>query len=200
MSADQTTEQLEYIRGFETQLGVPAGFFERLLHEDDWSFLIKLHALIEASATNLLVEALNKPELRDQFARLPLSDSECGKLSLMKGLGIVSAPYRGFIRKLSELRNEAVHNVRHTSLSLSNMVSTAPASKRTAWAEALGAGVRGTTQDRLKLLEENPKGLVWVTALCLMSLFAVHKVGLESSNKLSALGAEALRVVEGLGA
>jgi hypothetical protein len=40
------------------------------------------------------------------------------------------------------------------------MVSTAPANKRTVWAEALGAGVRGTTQDRLKLLEENPKGLV----------------------------------------
>jgi hypothetical protein len=118
----------------------------------------------------------------------------------MKALGIVSAPYRGFIRKLSELRNEAVHNVQHTNLNLNNLVSDGPASKRSALAEALGAGVRGTAQDRLKLLEENPKGVIWVTALCLMSLFAVHKVSFESSNKLSALSEEALRLVEGLGA
>lgn len=200
MSVDQTTEQLEYIRGFEAQLGVPTGFFERLMYEDDWSFLIKLHALVEASSTTLLVEALNRPELRDQFARLPLSDSECGKLSLMKSLGIVSAPYRGFIRKLSELRNQSVHNVQHTNLSFRTLVSDAPKAKRATLAETLGVGVRGTPQDRLKLLEENPKGLIWVSALCLISMFAVHKIRFESDNNISRLGLEALEFVERLGA
>ena len=200
MSTDQTAEQIEYIRGFEAQLGVPSGFFERLLHEDDWSFLIKLHALVEAAATTLLVEALNRPELRDQFARVPLSDSEYGKLSLMKSLGIVSAPYRGFIRKLSELRNQSVHNVQHTNLNFKSLVAEAPKSKRVALAEVLGVGVRGSSQGRLKLLEENPKGLIWVSALCLISVFALHKVRFESTNKIAQLGLEALEVVERLGA
>jgi hypothetical protein len=199
MSVDQTTEQLEHIRVFEGGLGVPAGFFERLMYEDDWSFLIKLHALVEAASTTLLVEALSRPELRDQLARLPLSDAECGKLALMKSLGIVSAPYRGFIRKLSELRNQAVHNVRHTNLSFRTLVSEIPKAKRAALAETLGVGVRATSQERLRVFEENPKGTIWISALCLISLFAVHKLRFETRNNISRLGQEALEFVERLG-
>lgn len=195
-SDDQIVEQIKHIREFESRLGVASGFFEQLLSEDDWTFLIKLHALIEAAATTLLVEALNKPELRDQFARMPLSDSEYGKLSLMKSLGIVSAPYRGFIRKLSELRNQSVHNIQHTNLNFKTLVMDAPKDKRAALADTLGVAVRGSKQDRLKLLEENPKGLIWVSALCLISLFAVHKLRFDSENKLAQLGQEALEVVE----
>lgn len=194
-SDDQFVEQVKHIREFESQLGITTGFFERLLFEDDWTFLIKLHALIEAASTTLLVEALNKPELRDQFARTPLSDSEYGKLSLMKSLGIVSTPYRGFIRKLSELRNQSVHNIQYTNLNFKTLVMNTPKAKRAALADSLGVGMRGSTQDRLKLLEENPKGLIWVSALCLISLFAVHKLRFDSTNKIAQLGQEALDVV-----
>jgi hypothetical protein len=195
MPQDQVAEQLECIRGFEVELGVPLGFFEKLLHEDDWSFLIKLHALVEAASTNVLTEALNRPELRDQLARTPLSDSESGKLPMMKSLGIVSTPYRGFIRKLSELRNRAVHNVEHTSMSLKSMVVDASKEKRVALADALGVGVR-SIETRRELLAENPRGLIWISALCLISMLALHKVRLVSNNKIKELGAEALALVE----
>ena len=99
-------KRIHVVREFEPELGVPAGFFERLYNEDDWSFVIKLHALIEAAATKVLVECLNKPELRDYVARAPLSGAENGKLPMMKALGIGDSQFRGFIRKLSELRNQ----------------------------------------------------------------------------------------------
>ena len=38
----------------ESNIGVEQGFFDRLLHEDDWSFVIKLHAVFEAVVTHLL--------------------------------------------------------------------------------------------------------------------------------------------------
>ena len=200
MADNQIEEQLSCIRDFEARLGVPSGFFERLLHEDDWSFLIKLHALVEAAATTVLTEALNRPELRDLLARAPLSDSEYGKLSMMKVLNIVSSPYRGFMRKLSELRNLAVHNVQNTSLRLLTLVEEAPKSKRAALADTLGVGLRCSTAERLKMLEENPRGLVWISALCLISMLSLHMARLSSDNRLGELGAEALALVEKIGA
>lgn len=196
MCSDQVVEQIQHIRRFEVDLGVPSGFFEKLLHEDDWSFLIKLHAVVEAASTNVLVEALNKPELRDQLARAPLSDSEYGKLPMLKSLGILDAPYRGFVRKLSELRNRAVHNVEHTSMNLKAMVIESPKEKRAALADSLGVGVR-STEARHELLEDNPRGLIWISALCLISMIALHKLRLASENRISELGSEALALVEG---
>jgi len=193
--SNQIPEQLEYVRKFESQLGVPTGFFEALRAEDDWSFVVKLHALVEAAATNLLVEAFDKPELRDQFTRLPLSDSGCGKLSLLKSLNIVSSPYRGFIQTLSELRNLAVHNVEQTSLSLKVMVQESPKDKRKAWAKTLGVGLRGSDAIRLEILQTDPKGLIWISALCLISLLALHKESLKSENNIAKLGQVALELI-----
>ena len=45
----------EGIVEFEKKLGVPSGFVKKLLDEDDWSFIIKLHALFEASCAHLLI-------------------------------------------------------------------------------------------------------------------------------------------------
>ena len=39
----------------EAKVGVKENFFRGLLEEDDWSFVIKLHALFEASCTHLLL-------------------------------------------------------------------------------------------------------------------------------------------------
>ena len=38
------------------KLGLPEGFYNNLLNEDDWSFVIKLSALFEAAATHVLTE------------------------------------------------------------------------------------------------------------------------------------------------
>jgi len=191
----QITEQLQHIRDFEAQLGVAKGFFEALLRENDWSFLIKIHALVEAGATNVIVEAMGKPELRNHFAQLPLSDSNYGKLSLLKELDVLSGPYRGFVRKLSELRNQAVHNVNQTSLDLKQMCLDAPKDKRKALAETLGVGLKASSEIRLGFLLSNPKFLIWVSSLCLISLLAIHKNLFKGTNDLSILGQQALGIL-----
>jgi hypothetical protein len=47
------------VKAFERRLGLPVGFYERLLQEDDWSFVIKLNALFE-----LLYSRLGRPTER----------------------------------------------------------------------------------------------------------------------------------------
>jgi hypothetical protein len=42
--------QEKVLESLEKDLGLPRGFCFRLRHEDDWSFVVKLHALIESAA------------------------------------------------------------------------------------------------------------------------------------------------------
>ncbi len=41
--------QDESLQELELDLGLPKGFCIKLLEEDDWSFVIKLHALLESA-------------------------------------------------------------------------------------------------------------------------------------------------------
>ena len=54
----QTVEQMS------EEMSLPRGFLEGLLKEDDWSFVIKAHAFLEAVLTNVLIEAFQWPELK----------------------------------------------------------------------------------------------------------------------------------------
>ena len=88
---------------FEKKIGVQAGFFEKLKDEDDWSFIIKLHALFETACTHLLIFHFNEPNLVNILSRLEISNKTTGKLALLKELGLLGKNYRVFIYSLSEL-------------------------------------------------------------------------------------------------
>jgi len=107
----------------ESNIGVEQGFFERLLDEDDWSFIIKLHAVFEAIITHLLTYHFQEEALSDLFARLELSNKTTGKIALMKAIGWMGKDGRRYISSLSELRNALVHDVRNCSFNLKEMVS-----------------------------------------------------------------------------
>jgi hypothetical protein len=107
----------------ESNIGVEQGFFDQLLHEDDWSFVIKLHAVFEAVVTHLLTYHFQEESLADLFARLELSNKTTGKIAFMKAIGWMGKDNRRYISSLSELRNALVHDVRNCSFDLKEMVS-----------------------------------------------------------------------------
>ena len=81
-----------------------------LAKEDDWSFVIKSHALIETIITQMIVEHSGDNKFEKIIKRLPLSDSQIGKAALCKELGLLNKTEISFIRFYSELRNSLVHN------------------------------------------------------------------------------------------
>src|SRR5690242_8323284 len=97
---------LDAVREIEKAVGLDQPLFLRLIDEDDWSFVIKVHALIEAAVTHLLVIASGKNELENIYTFLELSDSRTGKLAFVRELGLLENKYRRFIKTLSELRNK----------------------------------------------------------------------------------------------
>lgn len=104
----------------EKRIGIRVGFTNELIQNDDWSFVIKLHALMEAALTYSICTRLNAPELERVVSRLDTSNNQSGKLAFAKALGILGSPQRKFIRRLSVLRNEIVHNVRSVEFSFEN--------------------------------------------------------------------------------
>ena len=89
----------------ERRIGVRSGFIRRLPREDDWSFIIKLHALFEAVCTHLLLHHFKEPDLADTFSRLELSNKTTGKIAFLGKLELLNVENRRFITTLSELRS-----------------------------------------------------------------------------------------------
>src|SRR5882672_547760 len=123
MPKDKERGPLEWVTEFEKELGLSNGFFVNLLlKEDDWSFVIKLHALVEAAVAHTLAATCGE-KLLDVFSRLELGSSTIGKLAFAKALDLLDEGERKFIRRLSEIRNSFAHDVRQAGRTLADYVS-----------------------------------------------------------------------------
>lgn len=154
----------------ESRLGLPVGFYEKLLKEDDWSFVIKLNALFEAACTHILVVRLNTPELEEAIANLDFAQNKSGKISFLRGLGALTSEQAGILRYIAELRNKLVHNVTNVTFSFSEYVAALDKNQLKKLTESFGRGVVDTVQiDEKVILRErfvvqNPKLSLWLTA------------------------------------
>ena len=168
----------------EHRIGVRRGFVRRLVREDDWSFIIKLHALFEAVCTHLLLHHFNEPELSEAFSRLELSSKATGKIAFLGKLELLNADNRRFISTLSELRNSLVHDVRNAEFSLEALIAGATPNQVKNWAISyspyetlirrfpyepkmkLGFGPEeqafASIDKVIERFRENPKAHIWV--------------------------------------
>jgi hypothetical protein len=179
-TAEIDTVTAAEVRVFERELEIPCGFFESLLDVDDWTFVIKLHALLEATMNHLLAEALNCPAAVELFSHLELSNKRVGKLEFGRTLGCVDDDERRFISYLSELRNKLVHDVRNATFGLTSYVNSLDINQLRAMANALYArAVRQKGASHLtyamELLKEEPKWCIWDRAMYTIVLAYSHK-------------------------
>lgn len=114
----------------EKRLGLPEGFIAHLENEDDWSFVIKSHALLEAAVSHLLAHTLGRPELIDVFSRLDMAAQKWGKLAFAKALDVIDDADRRFIRELGEIRNAFAHQISNAGATLSGYFEGLNADRR----------------------------------------------------------------------
>lgn len=105
----------------ERLLELPEGFIEALFNEDDWSFVIKSHAVLEAFITHVLIHS-NDPRLADIFRKLQVGGGKTGKIAFVQSLDLLDERSIRFINRISELRNTLIHDVRQFSFQLPNYV------------------------------------------------------------------------------
>jgi hypothetical protein len=195
MTNDYSKSAFEDIEYFEKDIGIQKGFFNNLLKEDDWSFIIKLHSLFEAAVTHLLTKALERDELEDVISNLALSDMKTGKLGFVKSLKLLSKEERTFIHSLSELRNMLVHNISNINFNLINYVNDGNNLKKFIKSFGFSIAEKPTFNnrkvDRNEFIKYSPKVTIWLGAFaCLNSIYKTKRIA-ESSNPLLRLSLRA---------
>jgi hypothetical protein len=141
---------------------------------DDWTFIIKVHALIEAALTHLLAIAVGGGELQDRSESLPMT----------RGIGLAVEhrlldPGRAtFLRALGRIRNAFVHDVRRVSLRIEDFVkSLDPIEQPQFWRDLMrGYTLEPMINDSGRLIptEEfvatRPRFAIWISSMSALSL------------------------------
>jgi hypothetical protein len=161
----------------EKELGLPNNFLWNLRNEDDWSAIIKLHALLETAVTHLLVRFFGRDELQDVFATMELGNARTGKLVFLGKLNCLEKNHRRFIRKLSEIRNKLVHDIRNVQFSLPEYVNELTPDQYKVFLDDLGI-LEERTPPR-EWVQKNSKVLfVFAGIGCLSSIYLEKQVAM----------------------
>ena len=102
---------------------LPQEFLSNLLKEDDWSFIIKSHAFIEASFTYVLTTIFPHFDLEDVFSNMEMSNNKTGKIRFAKQCGLIDDDMYNFVRSLSEIRNEFVHKSSNITATIKSFIN-----------------------------------------------------------------------------
>ena len=164
----------------ESDIGITPGFLERLLDEqDDWSFVIKVHALAGAALTYLLTTAVGREELGDLFDSLTMGDARKGKLAIAESLRLLDPRRVVFLRALGRIRNRFAHDVKYAGFRIEDYARLLPlVDQKKLWQDL----IRGYTIepfifdfDNCQVRSEDfararPRFTIWIGSLSTLSL------------------------------
>ena len=171
------------IADIENQLGLPAGFLKGLYdHEDDWSFVIKAHAFLEAALTHLLADHLGREDLLPVFAYLETSNVRTGKLAFVKAFDLLDKGARRFIHTLSELRNDLVHEIGNVSFNFEAYVTQLSDKERKEFIGAFDYAFVEVVQASQRQMDDRLRGTldrIVLTAPRLALVAGVAMIGLD---------------------
>lgn len=115
--------------------------------ENDWSLIVKLHAMIETTLNTVLLSHFGFPELKRIIAKLDTSNPQIGKIAFAKALKILNNNAAIFIQKLSELRNLCVHDIRNFNFDVVKHLETLASDKRGELIKAINRDIKPEWRD-----------------------------------------------------
>lgn len=130
-------------RWLEKTAGIPSEFFAQLALDSDWVFLIKWHAVLETCVNHMLTAHFKNPDLNDVFKELQMSNFKTGKMAFVKKCKLLSEKYSRFVQVLSEMRNNAVHEIKNFGFTFSAYLeSITDKRKRANWLSDISIAFR----------------------------------------------------------
>jgi hypothetical protein len=180
------------IRDLEKKVGLPDGFYSRLLEDDHWSFVIKLNALVEAACTHALSARFHAPELAPAFASIDLGNGKFGKIVLLKRLNAITSAQASILQTLYELRNSLAHNITNVGFTFEAHFTSLDKQQRANFLKHITHGLgdgpikiarKASPEDFAK---ENMRLCVWLTiAEILACIHLEHQVAEVQLEKLA---------------
>lgn len=173
---DQALELLNELGAtMAAELKEKTDFMLSLLDTDNWSMIIKSHALVESLVTELIVSQTEEHKLKALIERLPLSDAQIGKIKIAKDYELLSIPERAFVKRFSELRNNLAHKIENVTFDIDAYVSNLDKNQRKSWQSAFtwyehGKEVKNSWS---AATIGNPKLAIWLAVFMFISLASV---------------------------
>ncbi|MGE8050625.1 hypothetical protein ACQKPT_20290 [Pseudomonas monteilii] len=144
------------------------------LDDSDWALIIKLHAALEAATTQAIVIHIDQDILKGVIERLPLSDNQTGKGRIAVELGILSKGQLTFIRKLSELRNNLVHQIKNIDFNAKSYFRNLDKQQLQSWKNAITWNNGQVSQVSLAdTLDQNPRMALFLSVFSIITLLIV---------------------------
>ncbi len=169
-----------------SELRQKSDFMLALIEDDDWSMIIKSHALVESLITELLVSKTEEPKLKSLIERLPLSDDQIGKIKIAKDYELLSTSERSFIKRLSELRNSLVHKFENIDFNLINYVNSLDKNQKKSWQKTFTWYEHGRSVENswVENTLSKPKISVWMSIYMFVSLTVVKISELKNQTQI----------------
>lgn len=179
---------------FEERLGLPQGFYTQLFNEDDWSFVIKISALIEAACTHILSYKFRHPELEDNFSYLEQGNRKAGRVALLKKTEALYEDQAKALYSLAELRNSLAHNVKNTNFNFYDYLKKLDKNQKKKFVNEFGSGVQDEIAvgdvlvKRNTFVLENPKLAIWLTCHEIIACLYIEIDKTDIATKLGSFG------------
>lgn len=104
----------------EKGLGLPQNFIKGIIGTgDDWSFIIKVSALLESAITHVVTQRLDCSELELPISKLSFM-GQTGKLAFAEALGLIGSTEVRLLEVIYGIRNKVVHDVKDVGFNLSS--------------------------------------------------------------------------------
>jgi hypothetical protein len=126
----------------EARFGLPPLFYARLLEEhDDWSFLVKIHALFEGALSLVAKHVSTLPDTDPPPDMTDWDDlSYPARLEIALQLGVLEPDFYRFLLWLGKARNQLVHNLKFLNFNLRKYYDNLNLVDRDFAIDAIGAG------------------------------------------------------------
>lgn len=197
MSDSIYKQQLAAVAELEKSLGLKPEFFKSLRSDDDWSFVIKLHALIESSLGRFITAVFSDFALDKYFLTVDLCGGRHSKIKLLQELNQIDADECKFIVGLSTIRNRLVHNITHIQFDLQKYVNDMSATERRKFALQTccifsdSSVPESEQRERIQDILKRPKLYLWLCALhvvscaCLRTDTAQYKTQISKTKQIA---------------
>ena len=114
----------------QEEVGVSSQFMGAIYSkDDDWSMVIKLAALLEATTSLAIQRELGRDGLSSFVDSLPMR-GERGKLGLAKSLGLLDQRTHAYLDELFRMRNSFAHDPRNAGMSIAQYLSNLTSEQR----------------------------------------------------------------------
>jgi uncharacterized protein with HEPN domain len=139
-------------------------FLKKLLTDDDWSFIVKSHSLIESLVTELIVAKIDENKLKAVIERIPLHGEIVSKISISKTYELIPSDQIKFIKNISEIRNNIVHKFENLNFTFETYLSNLDKNQKKNWKNSLiWEGMNDQIKNRIEQeVFQTPKIAIWL--------------------------------------